>query len=187
MQHGHIEDLLNQSFVLGGDTTVNWADVEVADDVWDWTSADSVFAQQAAAGFYIETSLQVGPLAPAWLYSDKAHGGAGLTPIQVVMSNSGIRGQCIKNATYPSYLCQFPPYLDQTYQAYFLRAIDRFAAHIATLPSYIRSRVIASQAMYGSTGDDCPWHGTPIDPKKEICFGNNGHSCPRVGEYEDEW
>ena len=69
------------------------------------------------------------------------------------------------------------------------RAIDRFAEHIASLPKYIRSKIIGSQAMYGSTGDDCPWHGTPIDPRKEICFGRpiNGKPCPRVGKYEDEW
>ena len=48
---------------------------------------DKIFTAQAAAGFYIETSLQVGPMAPAWLHDDEDKGGAGLTPTLVVMFN----------------------------------------------------------------------------------------------------
>ena len=170
-QHGHTEDLHNQSFVLGGDTAVAWAEVEVGDDVWDWSQTDMTFARQAAAGFYIETALMTGNFAPDWLYADKEAGGGGLTPILIKTDGQGTQ--------------KFPPYLDQRYQAYFLRAIDRFAEHISTLPDAVRSKIIASQAMYGSTGDDCPWHGTPIDPKQDICDGKP--SCPRVGEWEDAW
>ena len=91
--HGDVQDLLNQSFVLGGDTGVNWADVEVADDVWDWRATDMAWARQAAAGFYIETSLQVGARTPPWLYADKQQGGGGLTATLVVMSSdTGARG-----------------------------------------------------------------------------------------------
>ena len=112
-----------------------------------------------------------GNFAPDWLYADKEAGGGGLTPILIKTDGQGTQ--------------KFPPYLDQRYQAYFLRAIDRFAEHISTLPDAVRSKIIASQAMYGSTGDDCPWHGTPVDPKQDICDGKP--SCPRVGEWEDAW
>jgi hypothetical protein len=96
VQHGSTLDLLEQTFVKGGDVTIAWKDVEVAKDVWNWTAMDEQFAAQAAAGFFIETSLQAGPLAPTWLYDDEAKGGAGLTPTLVVMSNhTGIRGQCL--------------------------------------------------------------------------------------------
>lgn len=87
VQHGSTQDLLKQTFVKGGDVPIMWKDVEVAPDVWDWTAMDEQFAAQAAAGFYIETSLQVGPMAPTWLYDDEDKGGAGLTPTLVVMSN----------------------------------------------------------------------------------------------------
>ena len=100
---------------------------------------------------------------------------------------AGIRGQCIQNATYPSHLCTFPSYLDPRYQSYFLRAVDRFAQHIATLPQSVRSKIIASQAMYGTTGDDEPWHGDPVDPKQTICYTPEMKSCKRVGQFADEW
>jgi hypothetical protein len=99
---------------------------------------------------------------------------------------AGIRGQCIQNATYPSHLCTFPSYLDQRYQSYFLRAIDRFAQHIATLPHSVRSKIIASQAEYGTTGDDTPWHGEPVDPKQNICYTPE-MTCEKVGQFDDEW
>jgi hypothetical protein len=87
VQHGLTQDLLQQTFVKGGDATTAWKDVEVANDVWNWTAMDEVFAVQAAAGFYIETSLQAGPMAPTWLYDGEDEGGAGLTPTLVVMAN----------------------------------------------------------------------------------------------------
>ena len=64
---------------------------------------------------------------------------------------AGIRGQCIQNVTYPSHLCTFPSYLDPRYQTYFLRAIDHFAQHIGSLPHSVRSKIVASQAMYGKS------------------------------------
>jgi hypothetical protein len=59
----------------------------------------------------------------------------------------------------------FPYYLDETYQALFSRALHAFADHLAGLPESAKKRIVASQAMYGSTGDDTPWHGTPTDSK----------------------
>jgi hypothetical protein len=104
-----------------------------------------------------------------------------------VWLRAGIRGQCIQNATYPSHLCTFPSYLDPRYQTYFLRAIDRFAQHIGSLPHSVRSKIVASQAMYGTTGDDEPWHGNPVDPKQIICYTPEMKPCKRVGEFADEW
>ena len=180
VQHGDTNALLNQSFVLGGDTAVVWRDVEVADDVWDWAATDNAFARQAAAGFFIETALMVGDAAPLWLYDRKEDGGGGVTPVNVTPAAGHTQQPII-----------FPSYLEQGYQQYFLRAVDRFAEHIASLPKSIRSKIIASQAMYGSTGDDCPWHGQPVDPAQDICAGSKNsrtkQPCPRVGGHEDEW
>ena len=68
-----------------------------------------------------------GNFAPDWLYADKEAGGGGLTPILIKTDGQGTQ--------------KFPPYLDQRYQAYFLRAIDRFAEHISSLPDAVRSKV----------------------------------------------
>jgi hypothetical protein len=175
VQHGSTADLVNQSFVIGGDTAVAWADVEVGDDVWDWTATDAAFTMQAAAGFYIETALMTGNFAPMWRYKDKEEGGGGIPPVRVNTDGGDIQ--------------IFPPYMDQRYQFYFLRAVDRFAAHLGTLPESIRSKVIAAQAEYGSTGDDCPWHGLPEDPEQDVCDQKtrDKQPCPRVGPFDSEW
>jgi hypothetical protein len=129
VQHGDTNASLNQSFVLGGDTAVVWRDVEVADDVWDWAATDNAFARQAAAGFFIETALMVGDAAPLWLYDRKEDGGGGVTPVNVTPAAGHTQQPII-----------FPSYLEQGYQQYFLRAVDRFAEHIASLPKSIRSK-----------------------------------------------
>ena len=79
--------------------------------------------------------------------------------------------------------------MDPRYQFYFLRAIDRFAEHLGSLPLSIRGKVVAAQAMYGSTGDDCPWHGLPLDPEQDVCDGKarDKQPCPRVGGHDSEW
>lgn len=148
LQHGSLDDIVNQTFVVGGDLSVKWGDVETADDEWDWAATDALFASAPANGFWIETALEVGPVAPAWIYTEAG----GVPPVNITPSSA-------KHDNQPAI---FPNYLDPTYQRCFLRAIDRFAAHIATLPAAVRAKIVASQAMFGSTGDDCPWHGCPI-------------------------
>lgn len=154
IQHGDPMDFLNASFLVGGDLAVKWTDVEVADGVWDWTATDQLFNQYAAAGFYIETALMVGQQAPSWIY--KRSGGNASVPEVIVDATKG-KGKV-----------SFPYYLDATYRSLFLRALHAFADHLAGLPASTRKWFSASQAMYGSTGDDTPWHGTPEDDKYEI-------------------
>jgi hypothetical protein len=61
-----------------------------------------------------------------------------------------------------------PYYLSSTYKKLFERAITTFASHLAGLPPDVRSRIVAAQAMFGSTGDDTPWHGTPVNAAYDI-------------------
>jgi hypothetical protein len=148
LQHGSLSDLVNQSYLVGGDLPVKWSDVEVADGVFDWTSVDTAFAAAAAQGYYIETALTTGDAAPAWLYNRTL--GPSVPMVTVIPGKD-------KNRVI------FPFYLDAAYAPLFLRAIRAFSDHIATLPPAVRAVVVASQAMFGSTGDDTPWHGTPVN------------------------
>ena len=147
VQHGSLDDLVHKTFVVGGDIPIKWGEVEIADDQWDWSATDAAFSSAAANGFWIETSLEVGPAAPTWIYTEAG----GVPPVNITPG--------VGHNLQPEI---FPDYLDLTYQRYFLRAVDRFAAHIASLPTAVRSKIVASQAMFGSTGDDCPWHGSPV-------------------------
>ena len=156
VQHGQVADLVDQDFVLGGDIDADWGELEVGDGIWDWSAYDKVVTQAAEAGFFVETALQVGPASPTWMY-DRKGGNKSVTKVKIIPAE-GHHNQ-------PAY---FPYYLDPTYQELFLRALDTFAEHLFTLPEAVRARVVAVQAEYGSTGDDCPWHGTPADPKYDI-------------------
>jgi hypothetical protein len=165
LQHGDWTDpaMYNASFLVGCDLPIFWSDIEVADGVFNFSSTDEQFAAAAAAGLYIETALSMGSGeggsmdkangVPDWIY--KRSGGASVPRVAVVSSNG-------KGTEF------FPYYLDPNYAPLFLRAVQAFAAHIASLPPAVRSRIVASQAMFGSTGDDTPWHGAPVDPKYNI-------------------
>lgn len=151
LQHGDTSDLFNRSYLVGGDLPVNWADIEVSDGVFDWNSTDEAYYASAAAGFYIETALMTGFSVPPWIFNRTL--GPSVPMVKLVTT---------KNHDI------FPYYLDPAYPPLFLRAVKAFADHIATLPPAVRKFVTASQAMFGSTGDDTPWHGTPVDLKYNI-------------------
>ena len=165
LQHGDWTDpaMFNASFLVGVDLPIYWTDIEATEGVFDFSYMDTQFAAAAAAGLFIETSLNLGSGnggtkdkvngVPTWIYN---RSGGGSVPRVAVASSQG------KGTLY------FPYYLDPNYKPLFLGAVKAFAAHIATYPPAIRSRIVASQAMYGSTGDDVPWHGTPEEPKYNI-------------------
>ena len=165
LQHGDWTDpaMFNASFLVGCDLPIYWTDIEATEGVFDFSTMDAQFSAAAAAGLFIETALNLGSGyggtkdkvngVPAWIYN---RSGGGSVPRVAVDSSQG------KGTLY------FPYYLDPNYKPLFLGAVKAFAAHIATYPPDIRSRIVASQAMYGSTGDDVPWHGTPKELKYNI-------------------
>jgi hypothetical protein len=157
LQHGRAEDLASNDFVLGVDVPIHWKDVELADGEFNWTTADALLANAAKIGYFIETALQVGPASPMWIYN-RTRGNTSVPMVMVEMiSGHTCSGIDLDGGTMDLKTCPFPYYLDPTYQELFLRAVAAFASHLGTLPEKVRSRVVASQAMYGTTGDDGPW------------------------------
>jgi len=168
VQHGQVADLVDQDFVLGGDIDADWGELEVGDGIWDWSAYDKVVTQAAEAGFFVETALQVGPASPTWMY-DRKGGNKSVTKVKIIPAE-GHHNQ-------PAY---FPYYLDPTYQELFLRALDTFAEHLFTLPEAVRARVVAVQAEYGSTGDDC--RGMARRPTRSTTSATSSGTispCPR--------
>jgi hypothetical protein len=101
LQHGNAFDLNNISYLVGSDFPVQWADVEISDGVWDFSSVDAYLVQAAGVGLYTETALEVGDAAPQWIYARK--GGNVSVPLVIVDSSQG-KGKI-----------NFPYYLDATY------------------------------------------------------------------------
>lgn len=151
VQHGDLSDLVSQGFVRGGDIALMWSDAEVGNGQWNFSAYDSLLADAVSQGFYVETALMVGEASPDWIYD------AGVPKVRLKASQAG------KSPYFDA-----PYYLSQTYQSLFLRALATFSDHLKSLPPAIRGKVVAVQAMYGSTGDDTPWHGVPTDPQYNI-------------------
>ncbi len=147
MQHGSLFDMTNLTFLRGGDLFYTWAELETSNGTWDFSNMDSDLALAAGAGFKVVVAIMVGPMSPKWIYD------APFNVPDVKMQGEG---------------GNYPYYLDETYQELFMRAVRTFAEHITSLPSELRSRIVAAQPQFGSTGDDCPWHPTPKDPKYDI-------------------
>lgn len=144
IQHGNDADLYSKGFVVGADKVVNWADVQTAEDTWDWNATDQLWAAAATAGYYIETAFTVYTAgdAPPWLYKH--------VPQVKVMPKTKSKNPETFTAPY---------FLDPAYAPIFLNALKMFAAHIGGLPKFIRDRIVVTQGMFGSEGDDTPWHG----------------------------
>jgi hypothetical protein len=152
MQHGDLRTLVARGFLIGADLVVKWSTVEPADGVYDWSSVTSELQQADGAEFYMQAALQTGPDAPAWVYARAPP--AASVPLVNITPEPGH-----EDDTPPV----FPYYLDGTYQALFLRVQRAFADYLARLPARLRRRVVSAQAMFGTTGDDTPWHGWPVN------------------------
>jgi hypothetical protein len=157
MQHGDLRTLTARGFLIGADLVVKWSNVEPSDGVFDWSSVTSELQQADAAEFYMQAALQTGPDAPAWMYTRVPP--AASVPLVNITPEPGH-----EDDTPPV----FPYYLDSTYQALFLRLQRAFADYLARLPVRLRQRIVSGQAMFGTTGDDTPWHGWPLNASFSI-------------------
>ena len=116
------------------------------------SSVTAELAQADGADFYMQAALQTGPDAPMWMYARAPP--AASVPLVNITPELGH-----EDDTPPV----FPYYLDGTYQGLFLRLQRAFSDYLARLPARLRRRIVSGQAMFGTTGDDTPWHGTPLN------------------------
>jgi hypothetical protein len=152
MQHGDLRTLTRAGFLIGADLVIKWSAVEPADGVFDWSSVTEELQQADGAEFFMQAALQTGPDAPAWMYARAPP--AASVPLVNITPEPGH-----EDDTPPV----FPFYLDATYRALFLRVQRAFADYLARLPARLRRRIVSGQAMFGTTGDDTPWHGWPLN------------------------
>ena len=165
MQHGDLRTLISRGFLIGSDLTFDWATVEPSDGVYDWSTLTDSISEANNGEFYLSAQLQTGPDAPMWIYARAPT--LPSVPAVNITPKVGSESQ-------PSI---FPYYLDATYQALFLRVQRAFATYLNSLPFVLRRRIVSVQAMYGSTGDDTPWHGKP----------NNGINGTQYTVSDDQW
>ena len=118
-----------------------WADLETAPNVWNWTEFDSDLTERAKDTLPIIFMVYTESDAPEWLYSNGV-------PKVAQKDNNG------------NLIAYTPYYADPAYKSFFRRMITTVHQHIETLPDNVRSKIIAVQGCYGSTGDYIAYKGT---------------------------
>ena len=104
-------------------------------------------------GLYTHVMLWVAPCTPEWLYA------MGVPKVEVPERISPFR-----TLVKPT----FPYYFSPIYKEHFHRTIQALGDYIAKLPADLKERIVFVQVAEGSTGDDDPYKGTPIDPRYTI-------------------
>ncbi len=125
--------------------TVQWREIEPADNQFDWTPLDEPLKDAASKGLYVMAMVYTGDRTPMWMYEKG-----------VPMYKTTFRGGT-----------QYPFYLDEGFQKYFRRMIERTAAHLdKDLPPDVRAKVIAVQCPVGASGDPHPYKSA--DPEGQL-------------------
>ncbi len=118
-----------------------WADIEPSPNVWNWVAMDTAFASRSKDSLPIIFLVYTKQDAPDWLYSN------GVPKVNEKDASGNITGWS-------------PYYANAQYKSYFKRMIDSVFIHVTGLPDSIRSKIIAVQACFGSTGDYISYKGT---------------------------
>eukprot|EP01084_Bolivina_argentea_P079351 143951_1 len=149
-QGGNISS--SSKYVHGIDSLIPWSKVEIADNVWNFSSIDELFKANVAihSNISIIVKPETGNTAPLWLYDPPIN-------VPVVYLNT-------TNSQGPG---PWPYYLDPTYQIYFKRYILKIYNYLIN-NEYFPKNIFVTQAEFGTTGDDGPWHGTPINASYDI-------------------
>ena len=130
---------------------VAWSEIEPENGVFDWSAMDDALAIADANDIGFICSVNVGPNAPGWLFSN------GVPAVMITGSKEGRKGKG-----------PYPYYLNPDHTQFYFRMIDKFGAHIRTLSPHLAKRVLSVQVKTGATGDEAPYKGTPIDPQYTI-------------------
>jgi hypothetical protein len=136
-------DPLNQSqyeYLNGRLCNFLWKDLEPNNNAWDWTTFDNDLTSRTKDGLPVIFMVYTKEDAPDWIYNNGV-------PKVTITDNKG------------SVIGHSPYYADNDYKSFFKRMIQKVHAHIETLPSSVRSKIIAVQGCFGSTGDYISYDG----------------------------
>lgn len=140
-------------YVTGVFAAIKWSELEPADGQYDWKAFDGPLREYAKAGLYMQLMVLVGPDSPKWIHD----AGVPLVKTSPTLNPRGL-----------PHFSEFPFYLDPDYQNYYWRMTKAVAAHIDTLPPEVRRLVVCVQTAEGSTGDEGPYKGHPLDKRYDI-------------------
>ncbi len=126
----------------------DWAELEPTKGNFDWDSLDNEMQIVADADIWVAVQIQVGPNCPEWMYDN----------VQKVYTTGG-------NDDGP-----YPYYLNPNYKKRYYNLLKKVADHFNNLPSSLKSHFMYWQIAEGSTGDEQPYKGTPVDSAYNIDY-----------------
>ena len=136
-------------FLRGLAFNQKWSDLEKQPGVFDWSSLDHAMDSAVGKNQYVYLSINVGPDAPAWIYSQ------GVPRVET-------RDQM--HDSWPAY----PFYPSREYKALLQRLITEFGRHIRGYPKEKQERIAFVQVKTGCTGDECAYKGSVIESKYDL-------------------
>jgi hypothetical protein len=145
-------------FVLGIEVSARWDEIQpIGPDKFNFSAfqktLDNAFKYQKK----VKISINVGPDSPDWLYEN------GVPLVKVTSKKPE------KHAKFPNY----PYYLSEAYKKYYFELIKKFSLFLRNQPKEKFDCIAFVQVKTGSTGDEAPYKGEPIDKKYLIAKNNH--------------
>jgi hypothetical protein len=141
-------DIYEPYHIDGYQIYYNWSDLEQTEGNFDWTNLDEEMRIVVNSNIWVAVQIMVGPNCPQWIYDS----------VPQVFTTGG-------NNDGP-----YPYYFDTFYKARYYNLFKQAAEHFNNLPPLIKSHFMYWQITEGSTGDEDPYKGTPVDSQYEINF-----------------
>jgi hypothetical protein len=137
-------DIYEPYHIEGYQIYYDWAKLEPTKGNFQWDRLDSEMRIVANRNIWIAVQIMVGPNCPEWIYG-------GNTNVPKFYTSGG-------NDDGP-----YPWYFDANYKERYYLLLKRVANHFNNLPSDLQSHFLYWQISEGSTGDEQPYKGTPVD------------------------
>lgn len=148
---GNTKDLSNPDYdyLIGVEIVPKWKDIQPTNpEQFDFSIIKNSLEKAYKNQRVVKLSISVGPDSPSWIYE---HGVPKL-------KGDG------KKAKWPVY----PYYLDNDYQKYYFKLIEKFGIYLRSLPKHLFDCISFVQVKTGCTGDEAPYKGELLDQNYEI-------------------
>ena len=126
----------------------DWAELEPTPGNFNWTALDADMNIVKDDSIWVAVQIMVGPNCPEWMYND----------VPKVYTTGG-------NDDGP-----YPYYFDPNYKARYYNLLKQVAEHFNHLSEPLQSHFLYWQITEGSTGDEDPYKGTPVNSAYAINF-----------------
>ena len=157
-------------FVLGIEVSAKWSEVQAnGPNNFDFSMFQSTLDKAAKYHKIVKVSINVGPDSPDWLYEN------GVPLVKVVSDKPE------KHAKFPKY----PFYLSVAYKKYYFELIKQFSLFLRNQPKEKFDCIAFVQVKTGSTGDEAPYKGEPVDKNYTITNKKNEWEVFRIEAFTE--